>query len=206
VKCMAGSTPRDGFRKAAAVAGKKGRCGMAAYAEGIGKGWLMFLGILLVIAGMLAISMPLMASLAIGLLIGWVLMGSGIVQIVHAFSSRRMGRFFLRLLAGLLYLAGGIMLVAAPLRGVLTLTLLLGILFIVEGVCKIIASLQNRDMPNWGWLCFSGLLALIIGLMIWNQWPSSAVWAIGLLVGINILFRGWALIMLAIAVPREATA
>ncbi len=76
----------------------------------------------------------------------------------------------------------------------------MAILFLVEGLVKIIASVQNRNMPNWGWMCFSGILALIIGGLIWSEWPSSAIWAIGLLVGINILFRGWSLVMLASAV------
>jgi len=173
--------------------------------EGVSKGLLVFLGVILVIAGIAAIGMPLVASLAVELLIGWVLIVSGIMQSIYSFSSRRWGKFFMRLLAGLLYLLGGIMLVAHPLRGVLTLTLLLGILFVLEGLCKIIGSLQIRAVPHWGGLFLSGILALIIGILIWRGWPSSSAWAIGLLVGINILFRGWALITLALALPSGST-
>lgn len=169
--------------------------------EGISRGWLVFLGIILIIAGISAICMPLVASLAVELIIGWVLLVSGLMQVIYSFSSRRWGRFFVRLLAGLLYLVVGLMLVAHPLRGVVTLTLLLGMLFILEGVCKIVASIGNSSMPRWGSLFLSGVLALIIGIIIWNGWPSSAAWAIGLLVGINVLFRGWALIALAGALP-----
>jgi uncharacterized membrane protein HdeD (DUF308 family) len=171
--------------------------------EGTGKGWLVFLGIVLILVGLAAICMPLVASLAVELFIGWILLVSGLMQVIYSFSSRGWGRFFVRLLAGLLYLIVGLMLVAQPLRGVVTLTLLLGILFVLEGICKIIASIGNRYMPCWGGLCLSGVLALIIGIIIWNGWPSSAAWAIGLLVGINILFRGWALIALASALPSE---
>lgn len=167
--------------------------------KGVSRGLLVFLGIVLIIAGCAAIAMPLFASLAVELLIGWVLIISGLMQIIYSFSSQKWGRVFLRILAGLLYLIVGLMLVVHPLRGTLTLTLLLGILFILEGVCKIVASIGNREMPRWGALFFSGLLALLIGIIIWRQWPSSAAWAIGLLVGVNILFRGWALITLAIA-------
>lgn len=169
--------------------------------EGISRGWLVFLGIILIIAGVSAICMPLVASLAVEQVIGWVLLISGLMQAIYSFSSRRWGRFFMRLLAGFLYLIVGLMLVAHPLRGVLTLTFLLGMLFILEGVCKIVASIGNRAMPRWGSLFLSGILALLIGIIIWNGWPSSAAWAIGLLVGINVLFRGWALIALASALP-----
>jgi uncharacterized membrane protein HdeD (DUF308 family) len=123
------------------------------------------------------------------------------MQIIYSFSSRRWGNVLMRLLAGLLYLLAGIMLVVHPLRGVLTLTALLGILFVLEGVCKIIGSIQIRGVPHWGALFLSGILALLIGIIIWNGWPSSATWAIGLLVGINIFFRGWALITLGSELP-----
>jgi len=169
--------------------------------EGVSRGWLVFLGVVLIIAGCCAIAMPLIATLAVELFIGWILLISGILQIIYSFSSAKWGRVLLRILAGLVYLIVGLMLVAHPLRGTLALTFLLGILFVLEGIFKIIASIGNREMPHWGALFFSGILALIIGIIIWNQWPSSAAWAIGLLVGINILFRGWALIALTSALP-----
>jgi uncharacterized membrane protein HdeD (DUF308 family) len=174
---------------------------MAVHAEGVSRGLLILLGIILIITGCSAIGMPLVAGVAIELLIGWVLIVSGIMQSIYSFSSRGWGKFSMRLMAGLLYLLAGVMLIAHPLRGVLTLTALLGLLFALEGLCKIIGSFQIREVANWGWLFMSGFLSLLIGIIIWRQWPSSAVWAIGLLVGINILLRGWALIMLAIALP-----
>lgn len=165
----------------------------------VNRGLLLVLGIILIFVGLGAISVPLIATLAVELVIGWVLLVSGIMQAIYSFWSQAWGRFFLRLLSGLLYLAVGILLLVYPLQGVLTITLLLTILFIVEGLCKIVASIANSSMPNWGWTFFSGILALIIGGLIWGNWPSSAVWAIGLLVGINILFRGWAMIIIATA-------
>jgi uncharacterized membrane protein HdeD (DUF308 family) len=169
--------------------------------EGVSRGWLIFLGIVLILAGLAAIGMPLVASLAVEVIFGWVLLVSGVLQIIYSFSSRRWGNFSMRLLAGTLYLIAGIMLLAHPLRGLLTLTFLIGLLFVLEGICKIIGSFQIRHVANWGWLFFSGLLALLIGILIWRQWPSSAIWAIGVLVGVNILFRGWALTILALALP-----
>jgi uncharacterized membrane protein HdeD (DUF308 family) len=177
---------------------------MNGYAEGVSKGPLLAVGIILIIAGCAALVLPLVATLTIELIIGCVLLVGGIMQIIYAFSSRAWGRFSLRLLAGILYLIVGFMLVVHPLRGAIALTLLLGILFVVEGLCKIVGSLMNRAMPNWGWLFFSGVLALLIGIIIWGGWPGSAAWALGLLVGINVLFRGWALTALALSLPRKS--
>ncbi|MCX6356882.1 MAG: DUF308 domain-containing protein [Candidatus Aureabacteria bacterium] len=179
---------------------------MVVQTEGVSRGLLVFLGIILILAGCAAIGMPMVASLTVELLIGWVLIISGIMQSIYSFSSRKWGKFSMRLLAGILYLIAGMMLVAHPLRGVLTLTFLLGLLFVLEGLCKIIGSIQIRHVLNWKGLFLSGILSLLIGVLIWRQWPSSAVWVIGLLVGINILFRGWALIMLASALPSGGSA
>lgn len=176
---------------------------MNAEAPIVGRGPLLAVGIILIIAGIAAIAMPLVATLAIELLIGWIFVLTGILQMVYSFWSKMWGRFSLRFLTGLLYLAAGVLLLVYPLRGALTLTLLLALLFILEGLCKVIASALNSAMPNWGWMFFSGILALIIGGLIWAQWPSSAAWAIGLLAGVNILFRGWALTMNALACPQD---
>lgn len=176
---------------------------MDAQLLGPSRGLLIFLGIVLIIAGCAAIAMPLVATLAVELLIGWVLLVSGVMQIIYSFSSRGWGRFSMRFLAGILYLIAGLMLVVHPLRGAIALTVLLGILFIVEGICKIVASIGNREMPHWNALFLSGILALIVGIIIWRQMPGSALWAIGLLAGINILFRGWALTAIALSIPKR---
>ncbi len=165
----------------------------------VNRGWLLTLGVILIIVGFAAICLPFIATLAVELLIGWVLVIGGIVKAIHSFSSQRWGQPFLRLIVALIYLAVGILMLVYPLQGVLTLTLVLAILFLLEGLFKIIAAVQLRAVLSWGWMFFSGILALIIGGLIWACWPSSAIWAIGLLVGINIIFGGWAMVMISLA-------
>jgi uncharacterized membrane protein HdeD (DUF308 family) len=156
----------------------------------------------MIIVGLFAIILPAAATLAIEILIGWILVIGGIFKLIHAFGSRRWGKTGWSVLISVIYIIAGILLLTHPLRGVLTLTLLLALLFILEGIFQIIISAQLRAVTGRGWLTFNGVLALIIGLLIWSSWPSSAAWAIGLLVGINILFGGLTLIMAAPAVEK----
>jgi uncharacterized membrane protein HdeD (DUF308 family) len=168
-------------------------------------GWFLFLGIILIIAGTAAIMAPMRASLGLELVIGWVLVFAGAFQLIHSFASKGWGAFFLRFLGGLLYLAAGIMLLASPLRGLLTLTLLLAILLMVQGVFRIIGSFQFRHVSAWGWVLVGGLLSLILGLMIYFQWPYSGLWVLGLFLGIDLIFAGWTMVMVAFA-SRKITA
>ncbi len=167
--------------------------------ENVPWGWVLFLGILLIAVGIAAIILPFAATLAIEILLGWILVIGGILRIIHSFWTRRVGGFFLSLLAGILYLGVGILLLLYPLQGILTLTLLLAILFLIEGICRTISSFQVRPTRNWGWVLVSGIAALVIAFLIWIEWPVSATWAIGLLVGINLIFSGWGMIMLSSA-------
>ena len=161
------------------------------------KGWFILAGILLIIIGMAAVALPFIASITIETVVGWILVVGGIVQVIHSFRALSTGRCILRLLSGILYLAIGVMFLVYPLEGVLTLTLLLAILFMFEGLMKITVSLQIRPTPNWGWLLASGIAALVISGIIWAGWPGTAAWVIGLLVGINLMFGGWTMLMLA---------
>jgi len=165
-------------------------------------GWLLALGILMIVLGVVAIAVPLMAALAIELLLGWLLVIGGIGQGIHAFSSREGKGFWLELLLAALYLGIGIMLLAYPVGGIVTLTLLLAAFFIAEGIFKIVMGLQLRPAPNWGWILTSGILALLLGALIMLEWPSAALWAIGLLVGVDLIFGGWSLIMLSLTLRR----
>jgi len=161
------------------------------------KGWFIAAGVLLIIIGLVAISLPFIAAIAIETLVGWILIISGVVQVVHSFRALNTGRCVLRLLSGILYLGIGIMFLAYPLQGILTLTLLLAILFMFEGLMKIIVALQLRPLKTWGWLLASGIAALVIAGIIWSGWPGTAAWVIGLLVGINLIFGGWTMLMLS---------
>ena len=161
------------------------------------RGWFILAGILLIIIGMAAVALPIIAAITIETILGWILVIGGIIQMVHSFRALSTGKCILRLLSGVLYLAIGGMFLVYPLEGVLTLTLLLAILFMFEGLMKITVSLQIRPTPNWGWLLASGIAALVISGIIWAGWPGTAAWVIGLLVGINLIFGGWTMLMLS---------
>ena len=161
--------------------------------------WLLALAILLLVLGLMAIAAPVYATFAVQVLLGWILIIGGIGQGVHAFMARGWGGFLLELLSAFLYLAVGVLLLVNPVEGALALTIVLAAFLLVEGVFKIVMAWRVRGHPRWGWLLASGVLSLILGALIWAEWPSSALWVIGLLVGVHLLFTGWALIMLALA-------
>jgi len=162
--------------------------------------WLRFLifGIVLIVLGAMAITFPLLATLTIEMIIGCILVIGGIAHVLHSFGTRVWSGFFSMLLAGILYLIFGIMMLASPLIGALTITLILVVFLIAEGICKIVIAFQLRPLSNWGWVLFGGIAALLLGFLIWAQWPSSAVWVIGLFVGVDIIFTGWAMVLIAL--------
>jgi uncharacterized membrane protein HdeD (DUF308 family) len=166
--------------------------------------WLLGLGILLVVLGLLLIAAPVVGTLAVAVLIGWFLIIGGIAQIVHAFMEQRWSGFLLELLSGILYGAVGLLLLVYPLAGVEALTLLLAAFLAVEGIFRIAMALRVRPVQGWGWLLFGGVVTLVLAILIWMQWPSSALWVIGLLVGVNLLFTGWSLCMVALAARSAA--
>jgi uncharacterized membrane protein HdeD (DUF308 family) len=166
--------------------------------------WFMVLGIALVILGVIAIIFPFMTTIAAKIFLGWLFLIGGVIQVFHAFSTQKWGAFFLNLLIGVLYVVAGAYLAFLPLAGILTLTILLAALFVAEGVLQIIMAFRVRDHGGWGWLLFSGIVAIAVGVLIWANLPSSAVWAIGLLVGVNMITSGWAFIFLTIAAGKAA--
>jgi uncharacterized membrane protein HdeD (DUF308 family) len=165
--------------------------------------WLLGLGILLVVLGILLILAPVVGTLAIDLLVGWFLIFGGVAQVVQAFTVKAWRGFALALASGILYAGVGVLLVFFPLAGAQALTFLLAAFLLIEGIVRIGMALRVRPDQGWGWLLFGGIVTVILAVMIWGHWPSSALWVIGLLVGINLLFSGWSLIMLANAARAQ---
>ena len=161
-------------------------------------GWFLAFGVALIGLGCLALSLPGLTALATEILVGWLLLFAGLTQCLYAFRSRGSGTFGTMLLSGALYAGVGLLLLFFPLPGILTLTLLLAALFVIEGLFKIVMSLQARPMAGWVWVFVTGVLAVLIGGLIWSQWPSDARWVIGLLVGLNMIFGGCSMIVLAL--------
>ena len=162
-------------------------------------GWFLAAGILLIVAGLAAIAFPLVGGIVAKTFLGWLFLIGGVVMIVHAFSAPGWRGFIWELLIGILYLVAGFYLAFLPLAGLLTLTILIAALFIAEGVAEVIMAFQVRPHEGWVWLLLSGIAALAVGVMIGMDLPGSATWALGLLVGINLLFSGWSYVFLALA-------
>lgn len=164
--------------------------------------WKLFLaqGILMVVLGFLAVAEPNVATVAVGLFVGWLFFIGGIFRAVSVWQSRQLPGFAWSLLTAVLAIVLGLILILRPLAGVLTLTMVLVAFFIVEGVASILGAIQHRQhLRSWGWVLFSGIIDLLLAYLIWAGWPSSADWAIGLLVGVNMLFFGLSLVMTALA-------
>lgn len=158
--------------------------------ERVGSGWFVGLGILMIVLGILAIARPLFASLAIELLLGALFVLGGIVQLIYAFRSHGAGSLALKVVLGLLYLAAGVLLLLNPLAGVVSLTLVVGIFFFIDGVLRVFLAFQVKPASNWGLVLLNGIITIILGILIWSQWPSNAPWILGLLVGIGLLVNG----------------
>lgn len=159
-------------------------------------GWFLALGIFLLLAGILAVGSSVFTTLFTVTFLGALLLIAGIVEVVSSFWAGRWGAFFLTLFSGLLYLVVGALIFWHPAAAAAALTLLMALLFIVLGIAKIVGSLISR-FPHWGWVLFSGVISLILGGLILAQWPQSGLWVIGLFVGIDLIFYGWAWILMA---------
>jgi uncharacterized membrane protein HdeD (DUF308 family) len=153
-------------------------------------------GIILLILGMLAIAAPFVAGTATVVLFGVILAAAGIVLTVAAFGARSGAGGVFALLLGIVMALAGLVIVARPLIGLASITLALAIYLLVDGIFQIIASVQARPQKGWGWSAFGGILSLLLALLIWRQWPSSALWFVGVVVGVRLLFAGWGLMML----------
>jgi uncharacterized membrane protein HdeD (DUF308 family) len=154
---------------------------------------------------MVAVASPLMAAVAVNVLVAWLILLAGVVHIVVAFHAREAGSVIWRLLVGLAYLCLGVYLIARPVAGVASLTLLLASLFLVEGIFNIVLYFRAPSILRSGWFLLDGIVTLLLGLMIYMQWPSSSAWAIGTLVGVSLIFSGVTRVMVSLAVRKAAT-
>jgi uncharacterized membrane protein HdeD (DUF308 family) len=170
--------------------------------------WKAFLieGIVLAILGLAAMIVPPLASLAVTIFLGWMLLVSGAMGLVVTYWARAMPGFWWSLISAALAVLAGLILLSRPMQGVLTLTIIVGAYFVAEGVATIMYSLEHRRelSGRWSWLLVAGLMDILIAFFIIAGLPGSAGWAIGLLVGINLLFGGATLIGMALAARNAA--
>ncbi len=168
-------------------------------------GWFVGLGVLLLVLGFFCILGEVATTLITVIVLGWLLLFSGVMALVHAFRTRTWSGFFLYLLSAVLRVVTGFLLIRYPLIGALSLTLLLASLFIVGGVFRAVGAASLR-FPNWGWTAASGIIAVALGVLLLAQLPASSLWFLGLAVGIDLLFEGTGLIALGTALRSRATA
>lgn len=161
--------------------------------------WLtnLFTGIVMIVLGTLAISLPFAAALTVEILIGILMLIGGITQLFSACSKECTHRFFTFISAGLFGIVG-LLLLTRPWQGILAITLILSIFFAIEGLVKLVTAFKMRPAKSWGWMAVSGLVTLALGLIIWFAWPADAIWIIGLIVGIDLLFGGLTTIMVSL--------
>jgi uncharacterized membrane protein HdeD (DUF308 family) len=164
--------------------------------------WSIVLSVLMITAGLMAIGVPMIAGVAITALIAWLLIFSGLLHVVFAWRGGRAGAVLWEILLGIVYGAIGFYLLANPVAGLASLTLAIAFYLLIEGALEFVLSFQLRPLPGSGWLLVDGIVTLLIAVMIWSTWPSSAVWVVGTLVGISMLFSGITRLMLSIAVRR----
>jgi uncharacterized membrane protein HdeD (DUF308 family) len=165
-------------------------------------GWGIFLGIVLVLLGILLLAYPLATATITTIVLGCILVVVGVIDIVLALRSHTAGSFFLRLLLGIGYGLAGVLLVMNPLWGVAVLTIVIGAMLLFEAAMSAILAFQTRPASGWGWLLFDAAITCLLGILILAHWPSSAIWAIGTLIGVAVLMRGITRIALSVGLRR----
>lgn len=171
--------------------------------------WRMFMfqGVAMIILGVLALVAPVQATIAVDFYFGWLFLISGIIGLVAMFSAKDIPAFLWSLIVAALSIVAGALLLWKPATGAMSLTLILTAFFIAEGVIQTVTSIAYRDMfaGSWGWMLLSGLSDLALAAIIISGWPATGSWALGLIVGINLITSGWAIVMIALAARELAS-
>jgi uncharacterized membrane protein HdeD (DUF308 family) len=159
--------------------------------------WYLLQGALMVVAGVLALIYPLLASVAMVYLLAWILIISGVLQGIGLIGARDVPHYWLQLISVVLAIVIGVLLLNQPESGLLVMTVLLIVFFMVEGISKIIFALTIRPFPNWGWVLASGLVGIVLAVYLWANMPITSEWVLGILLGIMLVSEGAALAYLA---------
>ena len=182
----------------------------AAIANAVREHSALFLaeGIILVLLGALAIFLPLFATMTVTIILGWIFLASGIIGSITTFGARKAPGFWWSLLSALIAIAVGLILLAQPMAGALSLTMVLIVFFVVEGIASGMYALEHRRelSGRWEWMLISGIIDLILAGIIFAGFPGTAAWALGLLVGVNMILGGVALVAIAVHARSAAQA
>jgi uncharacterized membrane protein HdeD (DUF308 family) len=164
------------------------------------------IAVLLILAGLAAISLPFIAGIAASIAVAWLLLFAGAVHLFFGWHTRSAGAMIWKILVGLAYLVAAVYMLIHPGRGLLTLTLVLAFYLFFEGIFEAVIYAQLRRLPGSGWFLFDAIVTIVLGIMIFMSWPVSSVWAIGTLIGISILFSGISRLSYAFAARRALPA
>jgi uncharacterized membrane protein HdeD (DUF308 family) len=160
--------------------------------------WYIIQGVLLIVAGMLAIIYPLISAVAVVVLTGWLLIFSGVIQGISLLSARHAPHFWLQLVSAILAILIGFLFLRDPGQGLVTMALLLIIFFMIEGVSKIVLALTIKPMAHWGWVLASGIVGVVLSILLLVYLPLTAIWLVGLLLGIQLISIGAAITSMAL--------
>jgi uncharacterized membrane protein HdeD (DUF308 family) len=167
--------------------------------------WFLALGIALVVLGTIAIGSACIATEAAVVLFGFLLLAGGITEIVSAFWAGRWSGTLVHLLIGILYTFVGLIVIDNPVNAAIQLTLIIAIFLMISGIFRIVFALSER-FTGWGWVLLNGGVTLLLGMLVYKQWPTSGLWIIGLFIGIEMIFNGWAWIMLSFGLKNAPAA
>lgn len=165
-------------------------------------GWFVALGIVLIVAGFIAMGNLVLGTVFSVFYVGFTMAVAGVAQIFHAFQVKGWGAFLFWVLSGLVYMAAGVIAINNPVMAAGVLTLVLGVSLVIAGAFRLIAAIQARPHEGWGWLAFSSVITLVLGIEIMLQWPVNSVWVLGLFLGIDLLFTGMAVLMLGLRLKK----
>ena len=169
-------------------------------------GWSIVLSVLMIVAGILAIIVPPASGIAATILVGWLMVFSGVAHMVFAWRAYSGWGLFWETILGILYVAAGGYILLHPVAGLASLTIVLAVCLLFESVLEFILAFQLRPLSGSGWLLFDAIITLILAIMIWRTWPASTLWVVGTLVGISMLFSGVTRLMISLATRRVVSA
>jgi uncharacterized membrane protein HdeD (DUF308 family) len=171
-------------------------------AAGASIGW----AVVMIVLGCLAIFLPFATGIGVSVAIGWIIVFGGFAHIASAFAARGAGSFLWRILVGIVYVVGGLYLAFNPGLALASFTLAMAIMFFVEGVMEIVVFFQFRTLPGSGWVLCDGIVTLFLAYLIWRPWPVSSVWAIGTILGVNLIMSGFTRLMYSVAARKTIEA
>ena len=165
--------------------------------------WFIVIGIILIVLGCLALGYQFIATVFSVYFIGSLIFIAGIIQVIHSFNIKGLGQTALWAIMGILYIFIGLMSFFQPIAVSSALTLLISLLLTISGFTQIFAAMSNRNLPRWGWIIFSGIINIILGLMLMAGWPYDSIWVLGMFLGIDLVFQGFAYITIGSALKNS---